>query len=114
MDLDAGYVRIRKNRLRPEYWHGCGEAPCGRAAAGYCTRREQIRREHKTTKSRAGRRTVGPPDPLIKLLCHHQEEQAKERAVAGADREGKGYVFASPTGGPLSPNTDCHAETTAA
>ncbi len=27
---------------------------------------------------------------------------------AGADREGKGCVFASPTGGPLSPNTDFH------
>ena len=23
VDLDAGYVRIRKNRLRPKYAHGC-------------------------------------------------------------------------------------------
>jgi hypothetical protein len=30
------------------------------------------------------------------------------RIVAGADWEGEGYVFASPTGGPLSPNTDFH------
>ncbi|GGW45824.1 hypothetical protein GCM10010381_33830 [Streptomyces xantholiticus] len=27
---------------------------------------------------------------------------------AGGDWEAKGYVFASPTGGPLSPNTDYH------
>jgi hypothetical protein len=35
VDLDAGYARIRKNRLRPRYAHGCGDSPCGRKA-GYC------------------------------------------------------------------------------
>jgi integrase len=85
----------------------CGDTPCGRKA-GYCPQRQQIRREHKSTKSRAGRRTVGLPDPLIKLLRQHHDEQEKERLAAGADWEGKGYVFASPTGGPLSPNTDFH------
>lgn len=42
------------------------------------------------------------------MLRQHQEEQEKERAEAGTDWEGTGYVFASPTGGPLSPNTDYH------
>jgi integrase len=107
VDLDAGYIRIRKNRLRPKYAHGCGDEPCGRKP-GYCPQRQQIRREHKSTKSRAGRRTIGLPDPLIKLLRQHQEEQVRERAAAGSDWEDKGYVFASPTGGPLSPNTDYH------
>jgi hypothetical protein len=60
-------------------------------------------RAPKSTKSRAGRRTVGLPDPLIKLLRQHQEVQEKERIEAGTDWEAKGYVFASPTGGPLSP-----------
>ncbi|GGJ43397.1 hypothetical protein GCM10010121_063290 [Streptomyces brasiliensis] len=105
--LNAGYVRIRKNRLRPKYAHGCGDDPCGRKA-GHCPQKQQIRREHKSTKSRAGRRTVGLPDPLIKLLRHHQEVREKERSAAGADWEDKGYVFASLTGGPLSPNTDFH------
>jgi integrase len=108
VDLDAGYVRIRKNRLRPRYRHGCGDGePCGRKD-DYFPQREQTRREHKSTKSRAGRRTVGLPDPLIKLLRQHRAEQNRERAVAGSDWEDKGYVFASPTGGPLSPNTDYH------
>ncbi|MFF3592127.1 tyrosine-type recombinase/integrase [Streptomyces sp. NPDC002387] len=107
VDLDAGYLRIRRNRLRPRYRHGCGGEPCGRKP-GYCPKREQIRREHKSTKSRSGRRTIGLPDPLIKLLRKHQEEQDRQRAMAGADWENKGYVFASPTGGPLSPNTDYH------
>lgn len=107
VDLTAGYVRIRKNRLRPKYAHGCGANPCGRKA-GYCPKKEQTRREHKSTKSRAGRRTIGLPDPLIKILRQHQEAQERERIAAGADWEGKGYVFASPIGGPLSPNTDFH------
>ena len=66
VDLDAGYVRIRKNRLRPKYAHGCGDKPCGRKP-GYCPQRHQVRCEHKSTKSRAGRRTVDLPDRLIKL-----------------------------------------------
>ncbi|MEU8752119.1 tyrosine-type recombinase/integrase [Streptomyces chartreusis] len=107
VDLDAGYVRIRKNRLRPKYAHGCGDNPCGRKA-GYCPQKQQTRREHKSTKSRAGRRTIGLPDPLIKLLRRPQEQQEKDRIEAGTDWEHKGYVFASPTGGPLSPNTDFH------
>lgn len=69
-------------------------------------RRSRRGREHKSTKSRAGRRTIGLPDPLIKILRQHQEAQERERIAAGADWEAKGYVFASPVGGPLSPNTD--------
>ena len=84
VDLVAGYVRIRKNRLRPKYAHGCGAEPCGRKA-GYCPKRSQIRREHKSTKSRAGRRTIGLPDPLIKILRQHQEAQDRERIAAGTD-----------------------------
>ncbi|MDX6352204.1 MAG: integrase, partial [Streptomyces sp.] len=55
--LDAGYLRTRKNRLRPKYAHGCG-GTCGRNP-GYCPERQQIRREVKGTESRAGRRTIG-------------------------------------------------------
>ncbi|MGJ5898476.1 tyrosine-type recombinase/integrase [Streptomyces niveiscabiei] len=105
--LDAGYLRTRKNRLRPKYEHGCGATSCGRKP-GYCPKRKQIRREFKSTKSRAGRRTIGLPDPLIKLLRKHKEEQDRERRQAGTDWQDKGYVFTSPTGEPLIPNTDYH------
>ena len=107
VDLASGYVRIRKNRLRPKYAHGCGANLCGRKA-GYYPKRQQTRRERKSTKSRAGRRTIGLPDPLIKILRQPQEAQERERLASGADWAGKGYVFASPTGDPLSPNTDFH------
>lgn len=104
VDLEAGYLRIRKNRLRPQYEHGC-EGTCSRKA-GYCPQRRQVRREYKPTKSRAGRRTVALPDPLIKLLRQHKEEQGQERQNAGQLWQEKGYVFTSPTGEPLVPNTD--------
>ncbi|MFI8186408.1 tyrosine-type recombinase/integrase [Actinacidiphila glaucinigra] len=106
IDLETGYLRTRKNRLRPKYAHGCG-GDCGRKA-GYCPEREQVRREYKSTKSRAGRRTIGLPDPLIKLLRRHLEEQERERIAAGDAWQGTGYVFAQPDGSPLVPNTDYH------
>jgi len=104
--LDAGYIRIRKNRLRPRYEHGCGDT-CGRKP-GYCPDRSQTRREFKKTKSRADRRTIGLPSPLIKFLRKRMHEQARERQEAGKACENNGYVFARPTGGPLIPNTDYH------
>jgi len=100
--------RLPLTTTLPSSARGCGDDPCGRKAG---PKREQTRREHKSTKSRAGRRTIGLPDPLIKILRQHGEVQERERSTAGADWEGKGYVFASPVGGPLSPNTDFHVWT---
>lgn len=50
---------------------------------------------------------LGQPAPvsdeqLVAMLVE------RVRIRAGVDWEGKGYVFASPVGGPLSPNTDFH------
>lgn len=56
------------------------------------------RREFKNTKSRAGRRTIGPRDPIIKLLRKHRDAQAWERKQAGDEWEDKGCVFTQPTG----------------
>ncbi|MFJ8742404.1 tyrosine-type recombinase/integrase [Embleya sp. NPDC127516] len=106
VDLEAGYIRTRSNRLRPKYEHGCGDK-CGRKP-GYCPDRKQTRRETKGTKSRAGRRTIGLPDELIELLRRHKEEQDRERKAAGDTWQDKGYVFAKPTGEPIVPNTDYH------
>lgn len=103
IDLETGYLRTRNNRLRSKYAHGCG-GDCGRKA-GYCPQREQVRREYESTRSRAGRRTIGLPDPLIKLLRRHLEEQERERIAAGDAWQGTGYVFAQPDGSPLVPNT---------
>ncbi|WP_030892474.1 tyrosine-type recombinase/integrase [Streptomyces sp. NRRL S-1868] len=108
VDLDNEYLKLRRNRLRPKYKHGCAEAsPCGRKA-GYCPKRQSARRETKNTKSRAGRRAVPLPGPLVTMLRSHAEEQAREQKAAGNLWIESDYVFTKPLGGPLSPNTDYH------
>jgi integrase len=106
VDLDVGLMRIRRNRLRPKYEHGCGDT-CGKKA-GYCPERKQVRPDTGPTKSRAGRRTVGLPDPLVVLLKVHREKQDAERAAARQMWHDEGWVFTTATGRPLNPNTDYH------
>lgn len=81
---------------------GCGRKP------GYCPHRVNIRRETKGTKSRAGRRAIGLRDELKRLLLQHREEQDGARRLVHDLWVEKGYVFTSPTGEPLNPNTDHH------
>ncbi|MFG2789193.1 tyrosine-type recombinase/integrase [Streptomyces sp. NPDC048419] len=108
VDLGNEYLKLRRNRLRPRYEHGCPEAsPCGRKA-GYCPAKVQIRRETKNTKSRAGRRAVPLPGPLVAMLRAHAETQERERKSAGDLWTESDYVFTKRLGGPLSPNTDYH------
>ena len=106
VDLDNGLMRIRRNRLRPKYAHGCDDT-CGRKA-GYCPERKQTRADTGPTKSRAGRRVVGLPEPLILLLRVHRGTQEVERETARQLWHDEGWVFAKPDGRPLNPNTDYH------
>ncbi|MFC9652356.1 tyrosine-type recombinase/integrase [Streptomyces sp. NPDC056937] len=103
---DLGVLVVHRGRLRPRHQHGCGDR-CGRKP-GYCPQKVNIRRETKDTKSRAGRRPIGVPDELMKLLAQHRDEQERERRLARDLWVEKGYVFTSPTGEPLNPNTDHH------
>jgi integrase len=108
VDLDNEYLKLRRNRLRPKYEHGCAEvAPCSRKA-GYCPDRVQVRRETKNTKPRAARRAVPLPGPLVVMLRSHAEAQARERETAENLWVQSEYVFTKPLGGPLSLNTDYH------
>ncbi|MFG3112979.1 tyrosine-type recombinase/integrase [Streptomyces sp. NPDC048197] len=106
VDFEAGVILVRRGRLRPRYKHGCGNR-CGRKP-GYCPQKINIRRETKDTKTRAGKRPIGVPEELLKLLRRHKEQQERERALARDLWVEKGYVFTSPTGEPLNPNTDFH------
>lgn len=83
VDLEGGFLVIRRSRHRPQYAHGCVD-PCGRKAAGYCPQRRRTNPELATTKSRAGRRAVGLPEQLVDLLRDHLKAQEQER---GGGRE---------------------------
>lgn len=106
VDLVNGTVRVRRGRLRPKYEHGCRDG-CGRKA-GFCPRRKQVRSDTGDTKSRAGRRIIGLPEPVIRLLEAHRAQQESEREVARQLWHDEGYVFTKPDGRPLNPNTDYH------
>jgi integrase len=105
VDLDRGVLTVRRARLRPTWAHGCG-GTCGRKHGGYCPKRRQTRADTADAKSRAGRRTVGLPDELVRLLRTHADEQAAERYAAGQLWQEHGWVFATPTGEPTNPATD--------
>lgn len=105
VDLDKGTVRIRRSRLRPKYKHGC-DGECGKKYPGYCPDRKPIRPDTDDTKSRAGRRTVGLPPELVRLLAAHRVEQESERERAGQLWQEGDWVFATPTGAPTNPRTD--------
>ncbi|MET9516334.1 tyrosine-type recombinase/integrase [Streptomyces sp. NPDC002994] len=107
VDLKAGILRVRKNRLRPKYLHGCG-GECGRTP-GYCKQRVRKNEDTANTKSRAGRRVIGVPDELVRLLELHRQEQERERVRAAQAWRETGFVFTSPVGAPLVPSTDYDA-----
>ena len=106
VDLDKATIRIRRGRLRPQYEHGCG-GTCGRKP-GYCPQRRNTRPTTGKVKSRAGRRTIGLPAPLVGLLRKHRADQEAERVAARQLWAEEAWVFATRTGGPINPNTDYH------
>ncbi|MPZ61582.1 MAG: tyrosine-type recombinase/integrase [Propionibacteriales bacterium] len=106
IDLDAGTLRVRRARLRPKYEHGCG-GTCGRKA-GLCKQRKQVTPDVGPLKSKASRRTIGLPPELIVVLNTHREAQSREREAARQLWHDEGYVFTTPTGRPLNPNSDFH------
>ncbi|SED10419.1 Site-specific recombinase XerD [Streptomyces sp. 2231.1] len=97
VDLEGGFLMVRRSRHRPQYAHGCVD-PCGRKAAGYCPQRRRTNPEMSTTKSRAGRRTVGLPEQLVDLLRAHHKAQEAEREAAGKRWVEGGLVFSDEHG----------------
>ncbi len=75
-------------------------------SAGYCPQRNPARPATGKTKSKAGRRTIGLSAELVELLRQHADEQQQERWEAGQLWHDEGWLFATPTGGPINPRTD--------
>ncbi|MBZ4321463.1 tyrosine-type recombinase/integrase [Streptomyces huiliensis] len=105
VDFAGRAIRVRRNRLRPKYVHGC-YGNCGRKYAGHCPDRVRTNKDTDDTKSKAGKRVIGLPEPLVELLKAHQGQQAAEREVAGSSWQEGDWVFASETGEPINPRTD--------
>ncbi|GAB3920026.1 site-specific integrase [Microlunatus endophyticus] len=106
VDLDHGLLHVRSTRVRPIYAHGC-DGTCGKKP-GWCPQRILVNGTSGLTKSDAGRRAVGLPDQLVQLLRDQQKEQSEMRQRARQLWEDGDWVFTSPTGAPLNPNSDYH------
>ncbi|MGC0317532.1 tyrosine-type recombinase/integrase [Kitasatospora acidiphila] len=105
IDLDEGTLWVRQSMQRPKYRHGC-DPFCEKKHAGRCPDRVRTNKQVAPTKSKAGKRLIGLPDQLIKLLRLHQEEQQRERLAARQLWNEGDWVFATETGQPLIPRTD--------
>jgi integrase len=78
-----------------------------RTQAGLLPSTAATRNDTADTKSRAGRRPVGVPAELVALLRQHKGQQDQERGNARQLWKDGGWVFATRTGRPVNPNTDC-------
>jgi integrase len=124
-------LRIRKQRQRQTYKHGCSASAAGHHKVKPC---RQPCRTHKkdcpppcmpgcTThamycpqrvggvvdvdvKSRAGRRGIRLPDQLFDLLAEHESAQAQEREAAGDQWHESDFMFTQPNGKPIDPRSD--------
>lgn len=105
LDLEDQTLRVRRSRLRPKYRHGC-DSPCGRKHAGHCPQRVNEREDTKDTKSKAGRRIIGLPAPLVVELARHHKEQQAERATARDLWHEEDWIFADELGRKLNVRTD--------
>ena len=115
IDLDAGTMAIRQSMSRARYLHGCGRPPtCGKRPVG-CPQRTGHGPELSDVKSRAGKRVVTLPAPLVVALRAHRTAQLEERLAAGSlwwtepvAPQGKSWdlVFRQPDGKPVGHKRD--------
>jgi integrase len=106
----SGTLTVRRAIQQQVWKHGCppGE-PCQHRYGAHCPQRHSGGVVVAEVKSRAGRRLVGLPGPVIEALEAHRLRQAAEREVAAnLWREGD-WVFTNRLGGPVHPTEDHRA-----
>ncbi|WP_233605982.1 site-specific integrase [Micromonospora sp. Llam0] len=135
IDLDRGLLRTPRQLQRHKWLHGCDDPhecgkrlhkvdpcppdcrrhrqPCPPLCPAGCTRHaSKCPKRHGgglkevDVKSRAGRRAVGIPRPLLDALKQHKAMQEKERKVAAQLWQEGGWVFTQPNGRPIDPRAD--------
>jgi len=104
VDLDAGRLTVDRQLQWPRWEHGCG----GRCSvqAVRCPDRHSGGPTLVDTKSRAGRRTIGLPAPMVEMLREHRRAQVAERMAAGSLWTDWDLVFASELGHPIRKEFD--------
>jgi integrase len=109
IDLGAGELRVRHTMTWLPWRHGCvgddAEPVCGRRARA-CPRRHGGGAHLGPPKSKAGRRTIALPPPVVAELHDQHRRQSAERLAAGTLWKEHGFVVANHTGGPVDRTSD--------
>lgn len=111
VDLDDGVLRIRRSAQRHTWSHGCervaGVPACGRRRGGDCDRRTGGGLVLVEPKTRASKRTIVLPQPLVAELRAHRAAVHRRRLEAGEAWDGANdLVFPAAGGGLLDPARD--------
>jgi integrase len=119
VDLEAGTIRVSQALGKAHWEHGCSEdsrKPSCEAKRGFlCPERNGHGLRLALPKSRAGKRTVPLPAPVVEQLRAHRKAQLEERIAAGSEwweeqKAEPGYswdlVFRTPAGRPVAHHPD--------
>ncbi|WP_225978850.1 tyrosine-type recombinase/integrase [Gandjariella thermophila] len=135
LDTRTGTLKIRRALQRHTWRHGCDDPaacakphhktepckegckrhqrkcppPCPPGCTGHaraCPQRHGGGLVIAQVKSRAGKRSVHVPVPLLEALKAHKGNQDKEKKAAGNLWQDNGWIFAQPNGRALDPRAD--------
>lgn len=108
IDLPGGQLRVRRQLQRPNWHHGCGESAPDHWPSR-CPDRTGGGWVFEDVKSRAGRRTVALPAPLVDQLKRHRQHQLEAQLAAGPAWQDHDLVFPRADGHPQHPAVDAKA-----
>jgi integrase len=104
---EKGTLTIRRAIQRHTWRHGRDdEEPCNPKRGADCPRRHGGGLVVTDTKSRAGRRVMNVPAPLLAALRNHRTNQAMERERAVGLWHPGDWMFTQPNGKPVDPRAD--------
>ena len=114
VDLEDGVLRIRRSVQRHTWEHGCpiveGLPSCGRKRGAECADRTGGGLLLVEPKTKASKRSIVLPQPLIEELRSHRAALNRRRLAAGETWDGTyDLVFSARAGGLIDPARD-HTE----
>lgn len=114
VDLDDGVLRVRRSVQRRTWEHGCpvadGDRSCGRKRGAECDHRTGGGLLLVEPKTKASKRTIVLPHPLVDELRAHRAGVNRRRLAAGEAWDSThDLVFPRANGGLIDPSRD-HTE----
>lgn len=113
VDLDEGVLRVRRSVQRHTWEHGCvdvdGQPSCRRKRGAECDHRTGGGLLLVEPKTKASKRTIVLPAPLVEELRAHRAQVNRRRLAAGTWNPTHDLVFPAAGGGLIDPARD-HTE----